>query len=421
MENIDDDGNQNLTTTITGTSGGSSSARLRGHQHHIRFTGNRRSKVLAEEVIAALRSGDPLPVKEIIQRCDSTTQHSGQQQATSSDIEMNLAVDNDNNNLTNSLLVSGKFHKKIDDSKTSDSVKWDDDVENDDDTAMQSTDVNRNRPPIISKKKAKASKSNANSMNSTTLIDNLNANTRLDNVNVQSASSSDQKQISTPRRSVQDRLTNKRLLLTSNTPNSALSSDVSMDESIRDDQDDSVSSGSSSSIVKETKSRRDGSGARKKSSKKSDADASVTTEKKEKRSKRSKIVPPCEERPPLEGADADQFIENNETGDMENDPEAAEWSKLRCTSERTEVVAEREYRRQNRRCADYPGLAFGRSIFSSDTMMKLNIIRNELHNIMKTQLKRVRVCWKVNTDIKLVIGNKYISVTLHNWLNILIL
>ncbi|GAB0088153.1 hypothetical protein DMENIID0001_025370 [Sergentomyia squamirostris] len=74
--------------------------------------------------------------------------------------------------------------------------------------------------------------------------------------------------------------------------------------------------------------------------------------------------------------------------DGDNDPEAAEWAKLRCTSERAEVVAEREYRRQNRRCADYPGLAFGRSIFSSDTMMKFSIIRNELHNIMKTQLKR---------------------------------
>ncbi|XP_058117949.1 mediator of RNA polymerase II transcription subunit 1 isoform X6 [Anopheles ziemanni] len=71
----------------------------------------------------------------------------------------------------------------------------------------------------------------------------------------------------------------------------------------------------------------------------------------------------------------------------ENDPDAAEWAKLRCTSERTEVIAEREHRRQ-KRCADYPGLAFGRSIFSSDTMMKFNIIRNELHNIMKTQLKR---------------------------------
>lgn len=99
--------------------------------------------------------------------------------------------------------------------------------------------------------------------------------------------------------------------------------------------------------------------------------------------RKKQLTTPREERPPLEGAAA------TDEPDIENDPEAAEWLKLRCTSERTEVVAEREYRRQNRRCADYPGLAFGRSIFSSDTMMKFNIIRNELHNIMNTQLKRV--------------------------------
>ena len=86
-------------------------------------------------------------------------------------------------------------------------------------------------------------------------------------------------------------------------------------------------------------------------------------------------------RPAAEGA-CDDFNE-------EQDSEAQEWSKLRCTSERTEVIAERENRRQ-KRCADYPGLAFGRSIFSSDSVMKFNIIRNELHNIMNTQLKRVR-------------------------------
>ncbi|XP_030375973.1 microtubule-associated protein futsch isoform X4 [Scaptodrosophila lebanonensis] len=74
-------------------------------------------------------------------------------------------------------------------------------------------------------------------------------------------------------------------------------------------------------------------------------------------------------------------------GDDE-DTQAAEWAKLRCTSEAAEIVAEREARRNKGRCADYPGLAFGRSIFSSDTMMKFNIIRNELHNIMNTQLKR---------------------------------
>ncbi|KAG4072151.1 hypothetical protein HA402_015650 [Bradysia odoriphaga] len=89
---------------------------------------------------------------------------------------------------------------------------------------------------------------------------------------------------------------------------------------------------------------------------------------------------PKDDRQPMDGIGEDKF-------ETENDPEAAEWSKLRCTSERTEDIAEREHRRQ-RRCADYPGLAFGRSIFSSDTMMKFNIIRNELHNIMKTQLKR---------------------------------
>lgn len=73
----------------------------------------------------------------------------------------------------------------------------------------------------------------------------------------------------------------------------------------------------------------------------------------------------------------------------EDDAETAELAKLRCTSERTEVIAEREHRRQ-KKCADYPGLAFGRSIFSSDSMMKFNIIRNELQNIMNNQLRRVR-------------------------------
>jgi len=68
--------------------------------------------------------------------------------------------------------------------------------------------------------------------------------------------------------------------------------------------------------------------------------------------------------------------------------EDEELATLRCRSERTEVASERESRRRQR-CNDYPGLAFGSSIFSSDTMMKFNIIKNELHNIIKTQLKRV--------------------------------
>ncbi|XP_015586629.1 tropomyosin isoform X3 [Cephus cinctus] len=72
---------------------------------------------------------------------------------------------------------------------------------------------------------------------------------------------------------------------------------------------------------------------------------------------------------------------------IEEDPELAELAKMRCPSERTEVQAEREARRR-KRCADYPGLAFGSSIFSSDTMMKFSLIRNELQNIMGNQLKR---------------------------------
>ncbi|XP_064073039.1 tropomyosin isoform X10 [Vanessa tameamea] len=71
----------------------------------------------------------------------------------------------------------------------------------------------------------------------------------------------------------------------------------------------------------------------------------------------------------------------------DDDPETAELAKLRCPSECTEVLAARENRRR-RRCADYPGLAFGSSIFASDTMMKFSIIKNELQNIKNTALKR---------------------------------
>ncbi|XP_072753069.1 uncharacterized protein Tm1 isoform X3 [Anoplolepis gracilipes] len=78
---------------------------------------------------------------------------------------------------------------------------------------------------------------------------------------------------------------------------------------------------------------------------------------------------------------------DDESVNVEEDPELAELAKLRCPSERTEVQAEREARRR-KRCADYPGLAFGCSIFSSDTMMKFSLIKNELQNIMGNQLKR---------------------------------
>ncbi|XP_032682878.1 tropomyosin alpha-3 chain isoform X8 [Odontomachus brunneus] len=78
---------------------------------------------------------------------------------------------------------------------------------------------------------------------------------------------------------------------------------------------------------------------------------------------------------------------DDESASIEEDPELEELAKLRCPSERTEIQAEREARRR-KRCADYPGLAFGCSIFSSDTMMKFSLIKNELQNITSNQLKR---------------------------------
>lgn len=68
-------------------------------------------------------------------------------------------------------------------------------------------------------------------------------------------------------------------------------------------------------------------------------------------------------------------------------------AKLRCPSESAEVIAEREKRRlRRRRCPDYPGLALSSSVFSTETGMKFSIIRNELHNVLKPQLRRVSRC-----------------------------
>ncbi len=81
----------------------------------------------------------------------------------------------------------------------------------------------------------------------------------------------------------------------------------------------------------------------------------------------------------------DKAAEDNE----DDDPETLELAKLRCPSLRTEEVAQRQRQRHQRRCADYPGLAFGSPMFGSDTLMKLGIIRNELHNIERSQLRRI--------------------------------
>lgn len=338
MDNAREESGLNVTLGQSSNNGQSisGSGRKRGHQHHIRHSGTRSSNVKADEVIAALRRGDQLPVNQTIQ-----------------DIEPKLA-----NFQKNNLNLTDDSKQLICDS--SDTVQCNE---------MNDQNANQNR--------------NIDSdTRNVTLIEDLNKNHhRLDstsiNANILISSTNEQHKKTNVISKDSDDLVETAMV---SKAIGALNSDIDMESSLRDDLTDSISSGSSS-----------GSKTKLKKSKNSLTSELVYGAKKEKRNKKAKRRPPNEERPPLEGADADQWAENDSTVDVENDPEAAEWSKLRCTSERTEVVAEREYRRQNRRCADYPGLAFGRSIFSSDTMMKLNIIRNELHNIMKTQLKRVCV------------------------------
>ena len=59
----------------------------------------------------------------------------------------------------------------------------------------------------------------------------------------------------------------------------------------------------------------------------------------------------------------------------DQDAETVALSRLRCTSIRTEEIADREKQKKQRReqrqnrCADYPGLAFGSAAFGSETMM----------------------------------------------------
>ncbi|XP_066252193.1 tropomyosin-1, isoforms 9A/A/B isoform X4 [Euwallacea similis] len=151
-----------------------------------------------------------------------------------------------------------------------------------------------------------------------------------------------------------------------------------------------VSNISSSVEPSVTKSSKNDKNQRLKKSRKSRSkyETSQTNVAYEERSK--KLVPELEtndmalvERPEAEGSS----LSDQEIDKVDLDPETEELSKLRCTSERMEVIAEKEMRRRGPRCADYPGLAFS-STFSSDTLMKFSIIRNEIQNIMNTQLKR---------------------------------
>jgi len=91
--------------------------------------------------------------------------------------------------------------------------------------------------------------------------------------------------------------------------------------------------------------------------------------------------------------DLDDAIPRTSSSGSLNADAANDFADLICSSVRTEEINEQEKKKQERRekrCPDYPGLAFGAPLgFGSDTMMKFNIIKNELHNIMRSQLKRV--------------------------------
>lgn len=353
--------------------GGSGTARKRGHQHHIRHEGTRRSNVPADEIIAALRAGDNSPTT-IPSSADTEQTH------RRSDMGTNVAVHNVNNNIYN-----------VNEDDGGGGGSGDVTMLNDDDNRNNNnnnSNRNNNRTTPRSNASSRCPVSNANVLADST-------NEWLNGIHLTSSGDATGMAPTTLTTmpssvTVRSKSASRNAKLASSNLSRVSALQMEMDKSATKDYDpdqtDSVSSGSSTSN-KKLKSKRDSSG---KKSAKSTRDPAETAARKEKRSKRTKVAAPMEERPPLEGAAASDQWNEFDMADIENDPEAAEWSKLRCTSERTEVVAEREYRRQNRRCADYPGLAFGRSIFSSDTMMKLNIIRNELHNIMKTQLKRVR-------------------------------
>nr|UEK51500.1 tropomyosin-like protein 6 [Parasacculina yatsui] len=90
------------------------------------------------------------------------------------------------------------------------------------------------------------------------------------------------------------------------------------------------------------------------------------------------------------------FSDNNDSGvdltanvnEAENEGEPDGLSKLRCSGESSEIVAQRLKQRKCR-SSTYPGLAFATSVFSSGTLMKFSVIKNEVHNIMCVHLRKL--------------------------------
>lgn len=388
-------------------SGGS--GRKRGHQHHPRFSGSRKSNVPAEDVIAALRGA--FDCSGTITTTTTLTSGGGGSLSSSSSsssllignsiVNTDIIIDGDENANPNEQNVTIGAGVEDEDKQT---ILMTIDADNDGvGVAEDDDDVVNN--------------------NSHNLGQDLNPEVELDQ-DISKSIIEDDERLTEP----SDELINQQQSKNNSNSNSLVSSDISNSTAsnvivIDDDEDDdgggSAASGepleiskleeppsSGQELVKQiskklkrskkspssddssnaSAGRKKSSTGSKKSSKNSDGSSSTSNGSKQ----RKKIRASTGDISKLERALGDGAPCEDGTAADENDPDAAEWAKLRCTSERTEVIAEREHRRQ-KRCADYPGLAFGRSIFSSDTMMKFNIIRNELHNIMKTQLKRVNM------------------------------
>ena len=107
--------------------------------------------------------------------------------------------------------------------------------------------------------------------------------------------------------------------------------------------------------------------------------------------------------------------ENNNEASDDNDAEFAELSRLRCTSIRTEEIADREKRKQQRRtnrCADYPGLAFGSAAFGSETMMKY-VLLVVLCSSEKRGLCLMKCSSKTHQNLAYFINTKTQSCFLH--------
>lgn len=313
----------------------------RGHQHHPRFVGTRRSNVPVEEILAALRRGDS--VGELSNLSSSTTNNTTAGSSTA-----------DSTTVTSELHTSGST-STLDTFSNFDDI----DVDDPDDRYLSPTEL----PPHDS---------------DSTILKEFNRNSHLESGNGNHMNDVNIKKTSLNLPLLQSNVSNTATTTITANSNSPTPTDES---SLIDDV---VKVPLSSNSTKCSKQQRSPKKDKIRSSDKKKLKKSKTKEQTE-----ATLNTPQQERSEGDGAVATNT--NNEINSPDNilDDDSSEWAKLRCTSERTEVVAEREIRRHKGRCADYPGLAFGRSIFSSDTMMKFNIIRNELHNIMNTQLKRV--------------------------------